>query len=708
MAAIFKTVSWQVEQLVSGVQQGSISLPDLQRPFVWSSTKVRDLFDSMYRGYPVGTLMFWDVSENDSTRAISSSSEITASHQIVDGQQRLTSLYAAMKGLTVQDDNYRQKSIKIAFHPFTERFEVATAATARSIEWINDVADMFSSPIDAQEDFIDGFEEAGRELDRDQKRRLRGVFGKLDDLRKYQFEVVHIQKDVDKRLVADIFVRINSEGMNLKAYDYILTWLSVFWPEGRDQIEHFARASRMTPERASEIAGERVTWTPKNPYLAVETGHVVRAMVAIGQNRAKLIDAYANLQAKDRATGQVDGDKQERELDKLRQALPIVTDRVNWTEFIRSIQAAGFRSHSGITSNMNLVASYVLFLLGRTRFSVELTRLRTLIARWFFMSQLTGRYTGSSESQIQKDLDMLAEVPVGDADAFARLVDHTIAITVTKDYWEFNAPQALVSSSYKLSPVYQCYLAALNYLDAEMFMLRMKVREWMDPAIPAIKGQEGHHLFPRRYQESVLGIVDTKRINQVANFAPTDWQTNILISDRAPAEYWPELVRERGGDSDEDWLAKQHYWHALPAGWHLLPYDEFLGQRRTLIAVVIRDAFEQLARDGLHHPELSNEIPDEVTYDEVSLVTLFDEGYLIPGDQLDPVDPEWVVDAVVTEDGTVQIDGVHEFDSLDEAARFLEVTNVSGFEFWALEQDGGVAPLSEVVSAGPRREQPVR
>lgn len=708
MAAIFKTVSWQVEQLVSGVQQGSISLPDLQRPFVWSSTKVRDLFDSMYRGYPVGTLMFWDVSEADSTRAISSSSEITASHQIVDGQQRLTSLYAAMKGLTVQDDNYRQKSITIAFHPFTERFEVATAATARSIEWINDVADMFSFPIDAQEDFIEGFEDAGRELDRDQKRRLRGVFGKLDDLRKYQFEVVHIQKDVDKRLVADIFVRINSEGMNLKAYDYILTWLSVFWPEGRDQIEHFARASRMTPERASEIAGERVTWTPKNPYLAVETGHIVRAMVAMGQNRAKLIDAYANLQAKDRTTGQIDGDKQERELDKLRQALPIVTDRVNWTEFIRSIQAAGFRSHSGITSNMNLVASYVLFLLGRTRFSVELTRLRTLIARWFFMSQLTGRYTGSSESQIQKDLDMLAEVPVGDADAFARRVDHTIAITVTKDYWEFNAPQALVSSSYKLSPVYQCYLAALNYLDAEMFMLRMKVREWMDPTIPAIKGQEGHHLFPRRYQESVLGIVDTKRINQVANFAPTDWQTNILISDRAPAEYWPELVRERGGDSDDDWLAKQHYWHALPTKWHMLPYDEFLGQRRTLIAAVIRDAFEQLARDGFQRSELSTEIPDEVTSDETSLVTLFDEGYLIPGDQLDPVDPEWVVDAVVTGDGTVRIDGVHEFDSLDDAARFLEVTNVSGFEFWALEQNGGVAPLSEVVSAGPRREQRVR
>src|SRR5699024_11353705 len=138
-------------------------------------------------------------------------------------------------------------------------------------------------------------------------------------------------------------------------------------PEGRDQIEDFARLSRMTPERASEVAGEKVNWTPKNPYMSVETGHVVRATVAVGQNRAKLIDAYANLQAKDRSTGRVDGDKQERELEKLRQALPIVTDRVNWTEFIRSIQTAGFRSHVGITSNMNVFASYVIFLIGRTR-----------------------------------------------------------------------------------------------------------------------------------------------------------------------------------------------------------------------------------------------------------------------------------------------------------------------------------------------------
>lgn len=225
----------------------------------------------------------------------------------------------------------------------------------------------------------------------------------------------------------------------------------------------------------------------------------------------------------------------------------------------------------------------------------------------------------------------------------------------------------------------------------------------MDPSIPAIKGQEGHHLFPRRYQELVLGITDNKRINQVANYAPTDWQTNILISDRAPTDYWPELVRERGGDTDSDWLRNQHYWHALPENWHMLPYDEFLVQRRKLISNVIRDAFEQLARDGHVQPGLSGDLLSAVATDEVSLFTLFNEGYLMPGDQLDSVDPGWVIDAVVTEDGTIQIDGVHEFDSLDDAARFLEVTNVSGFEFWALEQDGGVAPLAEVLTSGPRQ-----
>ncbi len=597
--------------------------------------------------------------------------------------------------MKVRDEAYREKSITISFNPFAEEFDVCTPVLAGSVNWVEDISTVFDSPIKARRAFISRFKSSGQELTDDDELRVEEAFSRLDALRNYKFQVVHIQSDVEKRTVADIFVRINSEGVSLKAYDYILTWLSVFWPDGRETIEEFARNSRVTPDRASEIAGRRIDWTPKNPFLPVETGHVVRAMVAVGQNRAKLLDAYAALQAKDRVSGVVDPDRQAAELNLLQKALPIVTDRVNWTEFIRAVQTAGFRSNKGITSNMNLVYSSVVFMLGRTRYGVELQRLRTLVARWVFMSQMTSRYTGSGESQLQKDLDMFDSLADGDAKGFERLVNQTIRTALTDDYWTFNVPQLLITSSTALSPVYQCYLAALNILDAAMFMLRMKVRDWMDPALPALKGLEGHHLFPRAYQHKVLGTTDTKRINQVANFAPTDCDTNIAISDRPPAEYWPDLVAERGSDSE--WLGKQHYWHALPGGGEHMEYDEFLEARRQKISTVIRDAFALISGGEAQLPT-ERVVVEDTALAEVPLSELLAAGILKPGDLLDPVDPDWQVDAVISEDGTIIIDGLHEFDTLDDAAGYLEVTNISGFEFWALERDGGVAPLTEVVA----------
>ncbi|OEY23554.1 hypothetical protein A0K93_03210 [Corynebacterium sp. BCW_4722] len=701
MAAIFKTVSWEVNQLVSGVKQGSISLPDLQRPFVWPATKVRDLFDSMYKGYPVGALMFWDVSGKGETRAISDNAGVAASHQIVDGQQRLTSLYAATQGFQVQDENYKKKSIVISFNPFTERFEVRSAAIAKSPEWIEDISTVFRSGLRAGRAYFKRLTESGREISEDQELEIDERIRKLEDIGRYTFDVVHIQNDVGKSLVADIFVRINSEGVSLNASDYILTWLSVFWPEGRDEIERFAHFSRLTPEGASERFEQPVSWTPINPFLKVETSHVVRAMVAVGQNRARLTDAYSNLQAKNRSTGQVDSDKQARELQKLKDALPIVTNETNWTEFIRSIQTAGFRSHSGITSNLNLVYSYVIFLLGRTRFNVELAKLRKLVARWVFMFQLTGRYTGSSESQMQRDLDLFANLKDGDAEGFTRVVERTIQITLTGDFWQFNLPQLLTTSTPKLSPAYQCYLASLNILDADMFMLKEKVRDWMDPQLPTVKGTEGHHLFPRKYQEKILGITDTKVINQAANFAPTDWNTNVLISDRAPSDYWPELVERRAPDNET--LRLQAYWHALPDGWHSMDYHEFLDARRALIAAVIRDAFAKLGSAGSNDEALLRQPTDtEAQAPALTLADLFEDNLLLAGDVLRPVDEDIRIDAEVTEAGTLLLSDGQEFDRFDEATRHLTEGNVPGDEFWLLSRDGGIATLAEVLAAGPR------
>lgn len=692
VASIFKTVSWDVSQLVSDIHSGKIQLPDLQRPFVWPSAKVRDLFDSMYRGYPVGELMFWDVAAQGESRALANDVAFTGAHQIIDGQQRLTSLYAAIKGHAVRDHDYKKKHIRIAFNPFSEKFEVRTPPIAKSPDWIDDISTVFKSPYQARRNFIKRYEATGAELTEEQHEEIEEVFfNKLMALNNYKFNVVHLDANADKRLVADVFVRINSEGVRLKAYDYILTWLSVFWPEGREQIEDFARNSRMSPAHASSELGRPVRWTAYNNYISLNNGLVTRAMVAIGQRRGRLSDAYAALQAKERHTGRVNPERQEQQLELLKQALPLVTDEVNWTEFIRSIQTAGFRSGKNVTSNMNIIYSYVIFLLGRKDFDVELSRLRAIVARWLFMAQLTGRYTGSSETQIQKDIDLIGGLTPGDAVGFEAALDRVIATELTEDFWRYNLPQRLITSGSALSPHYQCYLAALNILDAKMFMLNERVRDWMDPTQPAQKGTEGHHLFPRKYQENILGTRDLKRINQAANFAPTDWATNIKISDRAPAEYWPELVSQRS--QGDNWLSQQMYWHALPDGWENMTYEEFLEQRRSLIAEVIRDAFGQISDGSGVHAEPMLEI--EVTEGR-SLQEFVEAGLLREGDLLDPVDPDWVVDAVITADGQVLIDGINTYESLDSAARALGVSNLSGEDFWALQEGNDLIPLSKL------------
>lgn len=132
MSAKFGHHPWTVEELVSGVDKGTIRLPDIQRPFVWPNAKVRDLIDSMYQRYPVGELMFWANRDGYHTTAIGGDTKTQeASMQVVDGQQRLTSLYAVLKGLPVWREDYSREIIKLAFNPLTSRFEVPTAV----IKW---------------------------------------------------------------------------------------------------------------------------------------------------------------------------------------------------------------------------------------------------------------------------------------------------------------------------------------------------------------------------------------------------------------------------------------------------------------------------------------------------------------------------------------------------------------------------------------------
>jgi len=143
----FKKVDYDLGGLLHYIEIGDIALPDIQRPFVWSNAKVRDLFDSMYRGFPVGYFLFWENVSGGATKQIGvgSKQHTIARLLIVDGQQRLTSLFAVFRGRKVLDEDYKERQIEVAFRPRDGKFEVADAAIRRDPEWIANISSIWAS-----------------------------------------------------------------------------------------------------------------------------------------------------------------------------------------------------------------------------------------------------------------------------------------------------------------------------------------------------------------------------------------------------------------------------------------------------------------------------------------------------------------------------------------------------------------------------------
>ena len=117
---LFERIDRKVSNLLDDVKSGRIGLPDLQRPFVWKDAKVRDLFDSMMKGFPIGYVMLWESPSNyKNTKSIGLGNKTFSRPDdlVIDGQQRLTSLLAAITGIKVLDNNFEQRRIKICYDP---------------------------------------------------------------------------------------------------------------------------------------------------------------------------------------------------------------------------------------------------------------------------------------------------------------------------------------------------------------------------------------------------------------------------------------------------------------------------------------------------------------------------------------------------------------------------------------------------------------
>lgn len=587
---IFTNIPSKVRNLVNDVRIGKIGLPDLQRPFVWKDNKVRELLDSMLKGYPIGYVMLWESPSgyDDKKSSIGVGEKIYKEPKelVIDGQQRLTALVAALYGVPVKDKNYSDHEIKIAFNPITRSFAVWTTTYENDSEWVSRISDVFLAKENNtftkyRRNFINELNDARerkglQELTDEELDLIEQNLNDLLSLEDYSLPTLEISADADEENVADIFVRVNSGGQNLTENNFIQTLISVYEKDVHDKITQFCKASRIP-----------ANGTSYNHIHVMDPQHLVRIAVGLGFHRARLRYAYMLLRGKDLDSGQYSAETRDKNLTIFKEALELAMDLNNWHAFVNVVKSAGYVTNKIIASSNAIVYSYVMYLIGKYEYKVETTKLNKVIAKWFFMSAITYFYSGSTESEVEKQFADLRSVKT--AAEFVDYIEKSISSRFTDDYFNVTLPKELNSSS-AISPAWYGYVSSQIILNNPMLFSNSTLVNYLLPGASGSKNSiDRHHIFPKNYLAK-KGYDNDRDRNQIANFTYLDYATNIDISDDAPMDYVKRYKNQLG----ETEFVKHCERHALPLGFENMDYMEFLSKRRELMANIIKMAYEKL------------------------------------------------------------------------------------------------------------------
>ena len=584
---LFKNIPSKVGDLVNDVRIGRIGLPDLQRPFVWMDNKVRDLFDSMLKGYPIGYVMLWEsptgYESKKSNIGINDKIYDEPKELVIDGQQRLTALIAAMYGVTVKDKNFKERDIKISFNPLTKEFAVWSSAYEKDSEWISKISDVFlakenNSIVSFRKKFIKELNEGRNkkgldEVSDDEEITIEESINELLNLTEYSLPTLEINYNADEEDVADIFVRVNSGGQKLTENNFIQTLISVYENETSDRIDDFAEKSRIPADGTSY-----------NNILAVEPSHLIRMAVGVGFRRAKLKYAYMLLRGKNLDTGKFSEEERDKNLQIFKNALDKVMDLNNWHAFLNIVCDAGYVSEKLIASSNAVVFSYVLYLIAKYDYKLSAMQIKKCICKWFFMSAITYFYTGSTETDVEKQFADLREVKT--SEEFIKYIDKVIEMRLTDDYFNLTLPSELYSTA-SISPAWNGYIASQIVLNTQMLFSNTPIAKYFLLGSSGTKNAiDRHHIFPKNYLTKI-GFTSDRERNQLANFTYLDYETNIDISDKAPQDY-VKLYREKLGEETYRKVCEDH---ALPENFESMEYTDFLEQRRKLMVEVVKKAY---------------------------------------------------------------------------------------------------------------------
>ena len=297
-------------------------------------------------------------------------------------------------------------------------------------------------------------------------------------------------------------------------------------------------------------------------------------------------DVYALLRGRDFETREYKEGLKEQRFSELEEYVANGLDNTTWFNYISLIQSMGFRNKYLITSRTNFFYSYAFYLIGKYKHDIEFHQLEEIISKWFVMSALTSRYSGSSESVFEGDLALIGVARSGEE--FISALSERIDSEMTNDFWEITMSSLLTSSSAR-NPQWFVFVAAQLKNNVELLFSSKKLADSFDPTVASKKSQvDKHHVFPKNYL-SKIGIDRRTDQNQVANYIYLDYKTNIQISDDAPMDYFAKY--EQYSATDVKTVMKHH---ALPPDFFKMDYETYLKARRQLLSNYIRKYFENI------------------------------------------------------------------------------------------------------------------
>ena len=565
-----RKVDTTVHDLVGMIERGELRLPEMQRRYVWRAPRVRDLFDSLYRGYPSGSVLVWETDQPQPSRDLSvaqQSSPFAGHKLLLDGQQRLTSLSAVLRGQPVKVRG-RQKPIDILFnldHPegqaeFTEvegdeetpdasaddddhesseedgavgnddeesviqerlnklTFVVSAKTLAQRPNWVS-VTKVFTTSSDHEL-----LKNAGvTSFDDPRAERYSQRLQKLRRIRDYPYVMHVLERTLSYTEVTEIFVRVNSLGVKLRGSDLALAQITARWQNSLKLMEDF--------QAACEDSG-----------FTLDLGLIVRAMVVFASNQSRFL-----------TVGSISLEKLTSGWDAAKRGLEFAIN------FLKT--NAQIEDESQLSSPMFLLAIAAFFVKRNGNLAQGED---SDLLYWLYVANGRGRFSrGSTETLLDFDLNTInrggsaADLIATVKQQFGRL-DFSVEDFVGRD---------------ARSPLFSLVYLALKASGAKDWQSGLGISLTHSGRWHYV---QFHHIFPKSL---LRGKHDPKAINEIANMAFISGKTNRKISNRAPVDYLPVVIKDRGQEA----LLTQ-FVPLDPALHQLDHFDEFLQIRRQLLA----------------------------------------------------------------------------------------------------------------------------